>query len=132
MLSKVAVEKALLAFAMLVLILNAAFTLTAHQTMVRAHKRDAETPLWRVERKEVALEIDSWTHYHLSCYSWFGTYNYLIEVLPPPTNLGEKLLRQAFIGFCASVVSDTKASSGRDGIKGFSGRGLKTRMLAPK
>ncbi|KAI0710858.1 mitochondrial carrier [Earliella scabrosa] len=88
-------------------------------------------------------------------YPWFGTYNYLNEVLPPPTNLGEKLLRQAFIGFCASVVSDTVSNSLRvvktyrqvnatrigyfaaaeaviaqDGVKGLFGRGLKTRILA--
>ncbi|KAI0370724.1 mitochondrial carrier [Pilatotrama ljubarskyi] len=88
-------------------------------------------------------------------YPWFGTYNFLNEVLPPWTNLGEKLLRQAFIGFCASVVSDTVSNSLRvvktyrqvnetrigyfaaaqavidaDGLKGLFGRGLKTRILA--
>ncbi|EIW52699.1 mitochondrial carrier [Trametes versicolor FP-101664 SS1] len=88
-------------------------------------------------------------------YPWFGTYNFLEEVLPPPTNLGTKLLRQAFIGFCASVVSDTISNSLRvvktyrqvnetrigyfaaaeaviatDGLKGLFGRGLKTRILA--
>ena len=88
-------------------------------------------------------------------YPWFGTYNFLDEQLPPPHNLGEKLLRQAFIGFCASVVSDTISNSLRviktyrqvherrvgyteavkavvatDGWKGLFGRGLKTRILA--
>ncbi|KAI0739347.1 mitochondrial carrier domain-containing protein [Daedaleopsis nitida] len=88
-------------------------------------------------------------------YPWFGTYNYLDDVLPPPTNLAEKLLRQAFIGFCASVVSDTISNSLRvvktyrqvhetrigyfaaaeaviaqDGVLGLFGRGLKTRILA--
>ena len=88
-------------------------------------------------------------------YPWFGTYNYLSGALPPPTNLGEKLLRQAFIGFCASVVSDSVSNSLRvvktyrqvhatrigymaaanaviaqDGLRGLLGRGLKTRILA--
>ncbi|KAJ8497038.1 hypothetical protein ONZ51_g750 [Trametes cubensis] len=88
-------------------------------------------------------------------YPWFGTYNFLDEVLPPWTNTAEKLARQAFIGFCASVVSDTVSNSLRvvktyrqvnetrigyfaaaqaviatDGIKGLFGRGLKTRILA--
>ncbi|PCH34817.1 mitochondrial carrier [Wolfiporia cocos MD-104 SS10] len=88
-------------------------------------------------------------------YPWFGTYNYLDENLPEPTTLLEKLLRQAFIGFCASVVSDTVSNSLRvvktyrqvhqsrigymeaaqeviatDGLRGLFGRGLKTRILA--
>ncbi|CDO69743.1 hypothetical protein BN946_scf184697.g15 [Trametes cinnabarina] len=88
-------------------------------------------------------------------YPWFATYNVLNDVLPPWTNLTEKLLRQAFIGFCASVVSDTVSNSLRvvktyrqvneerigyfaaaeaviaaDGLKGLFGRGLKTRILA--
>ncbi|TDL20458.1 mitochondrial carrier [Rickenella mellea] len=88
-------------------------------------------------------------------YPWFGTYNYLDSTLPPPTTFAEKLLRQAFIGFCASVISDTVSNSLRvvktyrqvnltrvsyttaareviavDGIKGLFGRGLKTRILA--
>ena len=88
-------------------------------------------------------------------YPWFGTYNYLDAVLPPPTNIGEKLLRQALIGFCASVVSDSVSNSLRvvktyrqvnatrigyfaaaeaviaqDGVRGLLGRGLKTRILA--
>ena len=88
-------------------------------------------------------------------YPWFGTYNYLDAMLPVPTTLGEKLLRQAFIGFVASVVSDSVSNSLRvvktyrqvhetrigyiaaaeaviaqDGLRGFLGRGLKTRILA--
>ncbi|KAH8105184.1 mitochondrial carrier [Cristinia sonorae] len=88
-------------------------------------------------------------------YPWFGTYNFLDENLPQPTTLVEKLLRQAFIGFCASVISDTISNSLRviktyrqvhqsrvgyfqaaeaviavDGIKGLFGRGLKTRIIA--
>ncbi|KAI0643335.1 mitochondrial carrier domain-containing protein [Trametes meyenii] len=88
-------------------------------------------------------------------YPWFGTYNFLSDVLPPSTGLGTKLLRQAFIGFAASVVSDTISNSLRvvktyrqvnetrigyfaaaeaviatDGLRGLFGRGLKTRILA--
>ncbi|KAI0048172.1 mitochondrial carrier [Auriscalpium vulgare] len=88
-------------------------------------------------------------------YPWFSTYNWLGERLPDPTNLGEKLLRQAFIGFAASVVSDSVSNSLRvvktyrqvnatrigyldaaravvaaDGIRGLLGRGLKTRIIA--
>ncbi|KAF9817900.1 hypothetical protein IEO21_03094 [Rhodonia placenta] len=88
-------------------------------------------------------------------FPWFSTYNWLGEALPQPTTLFEKLLRQAFIGFCASVVSDTVSNSLRvvktyrqvherrvgyveaaqaviatDGLRGLFGRGLKTRILA--
>ncbi|KZT38377.1 mitochondrial carrier [Sistotremastrum suecicum HHB10207 ss-3] len=88
-------------------------------------------------------------------YPWFGTYNFLSDNLPPPHNLAQKLLRQAFIGFAASVVSDTISNSLRvvktyrqvneakisymnaaraviavDGLQGLFGRGLKTRILA--
>ncbi|KDQ52545.1 hypothetical protein JAAARDRAFT_40148 [Jaapia argillacea MUCL 33604] len=88
-------------------------------------------------------------------YPWFGTYNYLDATLPLPATLIQKLLRQAFIGFCASVLSDTVSNSLRviktyrqvnetrigyweaakavidtDGWKGLFGRGLKTRILA--
>ncbi|EGN97708.1 hypothetical protein SERLA73DRAFT_184521 [Serpula lacrymans var. lacrymans S7.3] len=88
-------------------------------------------------------------------YPWFGTYNYLDANLPSPDNIFQKLARQAFIGFCASAISDTVSNSLRviktyrqvnetrigyadaaravvavDGIKGLFGRGLKTRILA--
>ena len=88
-------------------------------------------------------------------YPWFGTYNYLDETLPAPTTVSEKLLRQACIGFAASVVSDSVSNSLRvvktyrqvhetpigyvaaaeavvaqDGLRGLLGRGLKTRILA--
>ncbi|KAL4254160.1 mitochondrial carrier family protein [Abortiporus biennis] len=88
-------------------------------------------------------------------YPWFGTYNFLSDHLPLARNLGEKLLRQAFIGFSASVISDTVSNSLRvvktyrqvherrvgyveaaeaivaaEGIKGLFGRGLKTRIIA--
>ncbi|KAF8465131.1 mitochondrial carrier domain-containing protein [Russula ochroleuca] len=88
-------------------------------------------------------------------YPWFGTYNQLDKSLPPPTTVGQQFLRQAFIGFVASVVSDTISNSLRvvktyrqvnetrigyldaaravvaaDGIRGLFGRGLKTRIIA--
>ncbi|KAF6811932.1 mitochondrial carrier protein [Colletotrichum musicola] len=90
-------------------------------------------------------------------YPWFGTYNYLTANIPEPdkSDLFLWLLRLAFIGFCASVVSDSVSNSlrvvktyrqvndtqvsyskaaklviQRDGFLGFLGRGLKTRILA--
>ena len=41
----------------------------------------------------------------------FATYNTLEERLPQPHTLLQKLARQAFIGFVASVVSDTVSNS---------------------
>ncbi|KAK8080910.1 hypothetical protein PG997_008728 [Apiospora hydei] len=90
-------------------------------------------------------------------YPWFATYNFLSELLvePPRHPLIVWLLRLAFIGFCASVISDSVSNSLRvvktyrqvndtkvsyseaarlvvlqDGISGLFGRGLKTRILA--
>jgi hypothetical protein len=88
-------------------------------------------------------------------YPWFGTYNQLDKSLPQPTTLGQQILRQAFIGFVASVISDTVSNSLRvvktyrqvdetrisyldaaravivtDGVRGLFGRGLKTRIIA--
>ncbi|KAJ2923534.1 hypothetical protein H1R20_g13562, partial [Candolleomyces eurysporus] len=88
-------------------------------------------------------------------YPWFSTYNYLDANLPTPTTTLEKLSRRAFIGFTASVVSDTISNSLRvvktyrqvndkkigytaaaravvrtDGWRGLFARGLKTRILA--
>ncbi|PFH49177.1 hypothetical protein AMATHDRAFT_76354 [Amanita thiersii Skay4041] len=88
-------------------------------------------------------------------YPWFGTYNYLDANLPPAHSTLEKLSRRAFIGFAASIVSDTVSNSLRvvktyrqvnvtrigyvdaakavlaiDGWRGLFGRGLKTRILA--
>ncbi|KAI0251611.1 mitochondrial carrier [Lactifluus subvellereus] len=88
-------------------------------------------------------------------YPWFGTYNQLDKWLPQPTTVGQQILRQAFIGFVASVISDTVSNSLRvvktyrqvnetrigyfdaaravvatDGIRGLFGRGLKTRIIA--
>lgn len=88
-------------------------------------------------------------------YPWFGTYNYLEANLPVAHTLLQTLARRAFIGFAASVVSDTVSNSLRvvktyrqvnetrisyteaaraviatDGFMGLLGRGLKTRILA--
>ncbi|EXF81404.1 hypothetical protein CFIO01_01066 [Colletotrichum fioriniae PJ7] len=90
-------------------------------------------------------------------YPWFGTYNYLSANIPEPdkSDIFVWLLRLAFIGFCASVISDSVSNSlrvvktyrqvndtqisysqaakiviQREGFLGFLGRGLKTRILA--
>ncbi|KAH7879356.1 mitochondrial carrier [Lentinula edodes] len=88
-------------------------------------------------------------------YPWFGTYNFLQDKIPVPSHIPQKLLRQAFIGFAASVISDTLSNSLRviktyrqvnetrigylnaakavihqDGFIGLFGRGLKTRIIA--
>ena len=86
---------------------------------------------------------------------WFGTYNFLEGRLPPPHGTLQTLGRRAFIGFVASIISDTTSNSLRvvktyrqvnetrigytaaaraviavDGLKGLFGRGLKTRIIA--
>eukprot|EP01135_Chromosphaera_perkinsii_P011744 Nk52_evm22s2485 gene=Nk52_evmTU22s2485 len=88
-------------------------------------------------------------------FPWFFTYNFLNEKIPKETETVRKLARNAVIGFCASVVSDTCSNSIRvvktykqtstvpvtypqavknvvkqDGLAGLFGRGLKTRILA--
>ncbi|KAK9900394.1 mitochondrial carrier [Cystobasidium minutum MCA 4210] len=88
-------------------------------------------------------------------FPWFATYNWLQELLPPKNALFPRLARQAFIGFVASVVSDTVSNSLRvlktyrqvnqsrigyveaakriireEGILSLLGRGLVTRILA--
>ncbi|KAI9439215.1 mitochondrial carrier [Lactarius indigo] len=88
-------------------------------------------------------------------YPWFGTYNQLDKSLPQPSTIGQQILRQALIGFIASVISDTVSNSLRviktyrqvdetrigyldaaravvatDGVRGLLGRGLKTRIIA--
>ncbi|TFK51338.1 mitochondrial carrier [Heliocybe sulcata] len=88
-------------------------------------------------------------------YPWFGTYNFLRDNLPEAHSTFWRLLRQAFVGFVASVVSDTISNSLRvvktyrqvndtkigyvaaaeavvatDGLRGLFGRGLKTRIIA--
>ncbi|KAE9374346.1 mitochondrial carrier [Stipitochalara longipes BDJ] len=90
-------------------------------------------------------------------YPWFATYNFLSENLPEVSKQDQFLLwllRLAFIGFIASVVSDSVSNSLRvvktyrqvndikvsyaeaarlvvldDGVIGLLGRGLKTRIL---
>lgn len=86
---------------------------------------------------------------------WYGTFNYLDDKLPIAHNVFQKLIRRAFIGFVASVISDTVSNSLRvlktyrqvnetrigyveaaqavvavDGVSGLFGRGLKTRIWA--
>ncbi|GAA6016251.1 hypothetical protein JCM8202_005536 [Rhodotorula sphaerocarpa] len=90
-------------------------------------------------------------------WPWFATYNVLSANLPMPDegDVWGRLARQAFIGFVASVVSDTCSNSLRviktyrqvhtkrvsyreaarvilqnEGARGLFGRGLKTRYLA--
>jgi len=88
-------------------------------------------------------------------YPWFATYNTLQANIPIFDTVVQQLLRQAFIGFCASVVSDSVSNSLRvvktyrqvhesnvgylqaakaivdqDGWVGLFGRGLKTRIIA--
>ena len=88
-------------------------------------------------------------------YPWFTTYNYLnIKIPEPKDSFTQKLLRSAFIGFCASLVSDCCANSLRvikttrqtsneslgyiavvqmivrqEGIMGLLGRGLATKIV---
>jgi hypothetical protein len=89
-------------------------------------------------------------------YPWFATYNFLSENIPEPAKhpIIVWLLRLAFIGFVASVVSDSISNSLRvvktyrqandtkvgyaeaarlvileDGVLGLFGRGLTTRIL---
>jgi hypothetical protein len=90
-------------------------------------------------------------------YPWFAVYNFLSETIKERSKeqIGWWLLRAAFIGFCASVASDTISNSLRvvktyrqvndtrisyseaarrvvrqDGRIGLFGRGLKTRIIA--
>ena len=88
-------------------------------------------------------------------YPWFATYNYLSTKIPEAhDSISKKLLRSAFIGFCASLASDCCANSLRvikttrqthkssisyievvrmivnsEGIMGLLGRGLKTKII---
>jgi hypothetical protein len=88
-------------------------------------------------------------------FPWFTTFNTLQEVVPKQTDPIMKLARNAAIGFCSTLVSDTCSNSIRviktyrqtstevvsypetvrrivaaDGISGLLWRGLKTRILA--
>jgi hypothetical protein len=87
-------------------------------------------------------------------FPWFFTYNFLNEKLPEATSRYGKMVRNASMGFMASVVSDTCSNSIRvvkttkqtstvalsypdavrsvikaDGLIGLFGRGLRTRIL---
>jgi hypothetical protein len=88
-------------------------------------------------------------------YPWFATYNYFNTYLPKYDNFLQNIARNAFIGFNASVISDTLSNSLRivkttkqshsnpsitykqiaidiiekDGIQGLLGRGLKIRLM---
>ena len=88
-------------------------------------------------------------------YPWFATFNYLQKTIPKQDTPMGNNVRNAVIGMCASVVSDTisnslrvvktvKQTSGdaklgyraavknviaKDGMKGLFGRGLKTRIV---
>eukprot|EP00051_Salpingoeca_urceolata_P032858 m.17800 g.17800 ORF g.17800 m.17800 type:complete len:393 (-) comp5547_c0_seq2:106-1284(-) len=88
-------------------------------------------------------------------FPWFFTFNLLNTNLPEADSLSKKLLRNAGIGFCSSVVSDFSSNSIRvtkvakqaatesisyptavrqviaaDGVSGLFFRGLQTRILA--
>lgn len=88
-------------------------------------------------------------------FPWFFTFNTLNANIPVPDDLLPKLARNAGIGFCSSLVSDTVSNSIRvvkttrqtyettityrqavevvvkqDGVLGLFGRGLKTRLMA--
>ena len=88
-------------------------------------------------------------------YPWFFTYNYLNHKLPEYDSTVKTLLRNGFIGFSSSVVSDCASNSIRvvkttrqtfhqpisyidtvkyvvknDGVSGLFGRGLQTRIIA--
>ncbi|PBP18153.1 mitochondrial carrier protein [Diplocarpon rosae] len=112
-------------------------------------KTDGVGSLWRGALATAAATF-------VGNYPWFATYNTLMETIPAPPkdSIFVWLLRLAFIGFVASVVSDTVSNSLRvvktyrqvndtqvsyveaarqviliDGITGLFGRGLKTRIL---
>lgn len=88
-------------------------------------------------------------------FPWFFTYNFLNKYIPDYEGGMKKFGRQAFIGFCASVISDSVSNSLRvvkttkqtyekavtypevvkevlkkDGVFGLLGRGLKVRIMA--
>jgi hypothetical protein len=87
-------------------------------------------------------------------FPWFFVFNYLSQKIPAQDGKIKRFARQAFIGFSASVVSDSVSNSlrvlktyrqvnetkvsyvqaakniiAKDGVIGLFGRGLKTRIL---
>jgi hypothetical protein len=98
--------------------------------------------------------IATFTANFVGHYPWFFTYNILDEKMPRYKSGLKKFTRNGFIGFAASVVSDTASNSIRvikttkqtyatpisyvkcievvvqkDGVLGLFGRGLKTRII---
>jgi len=99
----------------------------------------------------VAALTSSW----VSNFPWFYTFNSLQAAIPKYDELYKKILRNAFIGFVATAVSDTVANSirvtkvvkqasptpisyptavrevlAKDGLRGLFFRGLQTRLIA--
>lgn len=100
--------------------------------------------------------LGAWAATFAGHYPWFATYNMLNEHMPKDDSTKvKKYGRNAFMGFWASVVSDTTSNSLRviktvrqtseipvgymeaakniiatDGLVGLFGRGLKTRIIA--
>lgn len=99
--------------------------------------------------------MGTFTATYMGHFPWFVTFNYLDEKLPKYEDTFKKFGRNALIGFCSSTISDTVSNSMRvlkttrqtsetpisymdaakniiktDGIIGFMGRGLKTRLIA--
>mmetsp|Transcript_2989 Transcript_2989/g.9938 ORF Transcript_2989/g.9938 Transcript_2989/m.9938 type:complete len:93 (-) Transcript_2989:550-828(-) len=89
-------------------------------------------------------------------YPWFVTYNYLQAKIPQAKGKFSGMMRNAFIGLCASAVSDVVSNSIRvvktkkqtaiedltyiatvsaiiaeDGVQGLFLRGLGTKLLSP-
>lgn len=44
-------------------------------------------------------------------FPWFFTFNYLNSVIPQQETTGKKFARRAFMGFCASIISDSISNS---------------------
>ena len=70
-------------------------------------------PLWVIFVRSFSQRLASMRQ-HSSTTAWFGTYNFLQAHIPlviKDENIALYLLREALIGFCASVVSDTISNS---------------------
>ncbi|KAI0710881.1 hypothetical protein C8Q76DRAFT_739020 [Earliella scabrosa] len=66
MVAKRTVEHAFMLAAILFLAASATLKLAARVVLTRIQRVENDDTPWNVERKEVALEVDSWTRYHLS------------------------------------------------------------------